>query len=126
MSKIKSTVIGFLKNAEYSFYYHGIFGDFENEFFGADSVSISLIGTVGGIMDYKEPSDPVQISEDSKTVQFKFEESSYIRGKSKVPVLPDSKEVLKNLRSILKSAAEDYKKKFQSEDQINPPESSAD
>jgi hypothetical protein len=117
MSKIKPKVIGFLLRAEYSTYYHDIFQDFENEFVGADSVSITIKGTLGGIMDYREPPDPIKISEDGKTVNIKFEEFSYLRGRSKQPELPDENQVLQGLRSILERAAKEYIAKFPSESQ---------
>jgi hypothetical protein len=48
MSKIKHTVIGFLSTADYGTYYRDIFKAFDNEFIGADPVSITMTGNSGG------------------------------------------------------------------------------
>jgi hypothetical protein len=111
MSKISrnSTNAGFMKDPAYSFYFHDILNEFENEFAAVDNVDVEI----RELMPYEmadrannpKPNRGFKLDIDSSTLFIGFDQGRYYNSKGKANGAPDPGTVISSLRSTMKSAA---------------------
>lgn len=106
--KINIDNAGFLKDAEYSFYFHEFMKDYEDKFENLETINLLIEESFPNLRT--ETKEWFLLDEEKKTLTIIFSSQKYFIGKRRVPEYPSSQSIFQDLRVQMNIAVDRYKK----------------
>ena len=101
---------GFLKDASYSAYFHGILKEFENSFPNLEGLHLEVTEVVAEAYDFVSK-DPIKFSTDNKNCTIRLYFYRYKDAKGRYQGKPTPADVFRTVKFVLNRASEEYKSK---------------